>query len=354
MYIYFILFMIITVLRVVCKKNKKIFCILVGFFLWLLLALRSIEVGLYDTKAVYYREFSLLLNMSFHQILTYEWMQYKGFYFIMKFLSLIIENYQFIIAVLAIPYVYSTMKFIENKSLSPFFSTIIYISLYYMYATFLLKQVIAIGILLFSIKQIENRNFFKFALIVIFASFFHQTALIFLIAYPFALFNKFSSKNYIYIVIAIFLSQISNIFILDILKQSDKISFLIEHNIYSVDSEVSMFGLVITVAILMYGHFYRNKAIKDNKYDYNWDIYLNISTLGSMLFACSNVVAEFYRVALYFSIVNIIIMPNFITKEKDKGLRQFELFIFVIIFITYFFTRTINNVNANPYLFFWN
>lgn len=353
MIVYAIMFCLIITSRVLFRKNKN-FIVVTGFLLWLLLALRSVDMGLYDTKAVYYRNYKLLLDMSFGQIIEYRWMSDKCFYFVMKITSIILENYQLTIAVLAIPYVYGTIKFIEKKSLNPFLSVIVYISLYYMYATFLLRQVIAMGILLFSIDQIEKKNIKKFILIVLIAWLFHKTAIVFLIAYPFALYNKFSFKNYVYILIFVVLSKFCNTIILSIVKNVDSISFSIENNLYSLDNQVSMFGLFITICILLFGHFYRNKAIKSKKYNEDWDIYLNISTLGSMMYACSSTVAEFYRMALYFSLINIIIISNFITKEDDDKIRIIEMFIFVLIFISYFFTRTINNINANPYLFFWS
>ena len=83
MIVYFIFFLIILILRCVCKKDKVFSC-LTGVMLWGLLACRSIEVGLYDTKAVYYSAFNMLTEMSFFEIIKYRWMDDKIFYFLMK------------------------------------------------------------------------------------------------------------------------------------------------------------------------------------------------------------------------------------------------------------------------------
>lgn len=324
--------------------------------LWGILALRSVDIGLYDTKEVYFYYFEMLGSMNFLEILKYRWMDDKIFYIGMKAIKIIVDNYQICIAILAIPFVYSTVKFIEKKSDNPFFSFVVYIALYYMYGTFLLRQVIAIGIILFSIDYIENKKIIKFIMVVLIASLFHKTALIFLIAYPFCFYNKFGLKNYIYIILSLVFSYIFNDFVIYFLKEFDftnKIEFALNNGLYTINGDISMFGLVITVSLLIFASYYRKIAIKNKIYDYNKDVYLNISTLGSMMYACSGIISEFYRVALYFSIINILLISNFIIYEKKVYIRRFEKYVIFMLFVFYFLARTINNVNANPYLFFW-
>lgn len=355
MIVYFICFMFLLLFNIF-SKNKKTFVFLTGMMLWGILALRSIEIGLYDTKTVYFSYFEMLEKMNFLEILKYRWMDDKIFYILMKIIKIIMNNYQVCIAILAIPFVYYTVKFIEKKSENPLLSFIVYIALYYMYGTFLLRQVIAIGIVLLSIDYIENKKFNKFFVIVCIAALFHRTAIIFLIAYPFARYNKFGIKNYIYIILTLFFAYIGDKFVIFFLKTFDftnKIEFALNNNLYTVNGDISMFGLVITVCLLIFASYYRYLAIKRKNYDYKNDIYLNISTLGSMMYACSSIITEFYRVALYFSIINILLVSNFIIYEKNIYIKRAEKYLIILLFVIYFFTRTINNVNANPYMFFW-
>lgn len=355
MIVYFIFFVIMLLFRVFCKKEKS-FLSIIGLMLWGLLAFRSINLGLYDTKTVYFSAYNMLTKMNIIDIFEYRWMDDKLFYIVMKVINLLFNNYQICIAILAMPFVYITVKFIEKNSKNAFWSLIVYISLYYMYGTFLLRQVIAIGIILLSIRFIEEKDLKKFVIVVLLASLFHKTALIFLISYPFAVFNRYGYKNYFYILISLLISFNLGEIIIEVLKRLDftnKIALSINNNLYTINGEISMFGLIITVSMLTFANYYRKVAIRNKEYDYRNDVYLNISTLGSVLYTFSKVISEFYRGALYFSIVNILLISNFICYEKDIRVRRVEKFILYIIFVLYFLTRTINNVNANPYIFFW-
>ena len=280
---YILLFIILIILKYICKENKKLFCIFSGIILWSLLALRSINIGLNDTSELYKPFFENINNMNIKEIIEYKWMSDKMFYILMKIISLFTKNFQIVLAILAIPYVFFTVYIIEKKSKNPLLSVILYISMYYMYATFLLRQVFAIGIILFSIQYIEKNNFIKFALTVFIASLFHKTALIFLIAYPFSLKNKYGLKNYVYIFSSLFIGISLKKIILYILPIIDftgrvKIGFL--YNSYSVDNKVSMFGLFILIIILLISNYYYKSMKKQS--NENIDILFNISTLGAV------------------------------------------------------------------------
>ncbi len=354
MIIYILLFIILICLKYICKDNKKLFCLLAGIILWSLLAFRSINIGVTDTSKLYKPFFEKLINMNLNDIFAYKWMSDKAFYILMKFISLFTKNFQIVLAILAIPYVFFSMYIIEKKSPNPLLSVIIYVSLYYMYATFLLRQVFAVGIILFSLQYIEKKDFKRFLITVLIASLFHVTALIFLLVYPFALKNKYGIKNYIYILIAFIISiSLKKIilFILPIIDFTGRIKTGFIYSSYSSDGKISMFGLLILIVILLFSnHYYQKMKENDKK---NTDILFNISTLGAVFFALSKILTEFYRVSIYFSIVNILLLPMALNKENDQKKKKYFEIAIIILFILYFLFRTINNVNANPYMFFW-
>jgi len=352
MIIYIISISLILISAYLFRNNKKWICIISGIILWGLLAFRNIKIGLYDTENVYLPYFNMILDMNFIDIFLYEFMSDKGFYVIMKIISIITKNYQICIAIFAVPFIYLITRQVYMDSKNILFSIIIFIALYYAYAFFLLRQVIAMGIIVYSYKYIRDKKIIKFILTVIVASLFHGTALIFLIAYPICNYIKAGDKNYI----AIFGAFIIGRHILDILLKIftiipifDRYVYSIENGFYSTESAPSIWGLIMTVLILSVSHFFYKKSEKE---DGEMNILLNLSTLGSIFYCFSASIAEFYRIALYFSIFNILLLPNALNLCENKKIRYAINIIAIIAFIGYFFVRTIFNTNIYPYIFF--
>lgn len=352
MIIYIMYFLIIISLAITFHKNKKVFCIITGIMLWLLLALRSINIGINDTKNIYMPMFNNMVNITIIDIFKDKNMQDFLFWISMKIISVITSNFQICIAILAIPYIFFVMKTIYKYSQDCLISVILFMALYYMYSTFLLRQVIAVGILIMSYKYIVEQDIKKFILCLVVATLFHRTALIFLVAYPFCKYNKFDYKNYIYIFGMLVISKFFINDILELLMKFDftnKVEMAITHNIYTVNGQISYFGLFITVAILFISRTF-GKGLKEKK---EFDTLCNLSTLGSAIFTLSNVVVEFYRVSVYFSIFNILLLPMALNNMKDQRTRIIFKTLVIIFAIIYFCTRTVNNVNSNPYMFWW-
>lgn len=352
MFWYIILIMIIIFFGIFFKKNKKLFCISSGIMLWGMLAFRNLQIGLHDTLYVYKPFFETIRISSFYALMNSFRTEDVGFTFSSKILSYVITNYQIYIAIMAIPFIYLIVRFIYKKSESPLMSIIIFVSLYYLYGTFLLRQVIAIAILTLAMGAIEEKKAKKFIIYVIIASLFHKTALIFFIAYPFAKHNKFGKKNYLFILVAYILATFFFQYIFRIIPYLDftgKIESSIKYEIYDTNGKVSLFGLFINVVIILFCDFlYKDKS------DYKINVYLNIATLGAIFFTFSRMISECYRISLYFSIINVILIPYVCIRIEDKNKRLLLKSVLSMMFIVYFLVRTINNVNANPYIFFFN
>lgn len=360
MLIYVVVLVIIFLSSYFLKNNKKKFCIVTGVILWGLLAFRNISMGLNDTENVYYPFFRKILDMSFGDIFEYRFMSDKGFYILMKIISIFTNNYQICIAILAIPFVFFIMYGIYKYSEDPLLSTVIFVSLYYAYSFFLLRQVIAMGIMFYSYKYIKERNVVKFICANIIASIFHNTSLIFLIAYPICNYVKYGYKNYFAIIICyiigknifgILIQVISNISILD------RYMYSISNGYYATQKDFSVWGLIITVLILITSAFFYKKGEangdenKDNNQDKSLNVLLNLSTLGSIMYCFTSAISEFYRISLYFSIFNILLLPNALKECKDRKEINIIKKILIILFLGYFFTRTIFNTGIYPYTF---
>lgn len=348
MLIYVFLVFLLLLFRIIFQKKDKYFCVSAGLLLYLIVALRSISLGINDTSGVYLSTFYQALNSTWKQLFTFILPDRVPFLFLTKFITIFTKNYHVYLAILAVPYIFSVTKLINDYSRMKLLSFICFLSLYYFYSFFLLRQVLAMSFTIWSYKYIKEGNITKFILCVIVASLFHITALIFLLAYPFARKNKFGLKNYLYILVSLLISYYAAPEIIKLIGQFiPKLGSWIYNGVYSTDKSVSMFGLFITVSILAFCHITRKRGQE------NSDILYNLSTLGSIIFALSNVVAEFYRVSIYFSIFNVLLISETIPKLTIKNNRIILLIGIIIFLLLYLFLRTINNVNANPYVFYW-
>ena len=106
--------------------------------------------------------------------------------------------------------------------------------------------------------------------------------------------------------------------------------------------------MIITILILGVSYYFYRKSKKE---DEEINILLNLSTLGSIYYCFSASIAEFYRIALYFSVFNILLLPNALNLCEDKKIKNIMTIGAMIAFIGYFFVRTIFNTNIYPYIF---
>lgn len=92
---------------------------------------------------------------------------------------------------------------IYRYSPSPYWSYVIYIAMgFYIFTFNGLKQTIAMAFLVLAMMQIIKRKPIRFVILVLIAVLFHYTALVFIIAYPFA--NKKIDRLYFVLVAAMF------------------------------------------------------------------------------------------------------------------------------------------------------
>lgn len=108
-----------------------------------------------------------------------------GFAYLTKLIYVVTDgDYQMFVTILMLFVVFSYMRFISRYSPSPIQSILYFLGLLYFTLLFdVLKQSIAMSILLFAFDAIFEKKPLKFSAIVILASLFHFPALVFLPAY---------------------------------------------------------------------------------------------------------------------------------------------------------------------------
>ena len=355
MIVYIFLLTCIIVARITIE-DKKIFCIISGSLLYLLVALRSINIGLSDTSQTYLNNFNWIRASSLQDILNNTPSSSSiVFNLFTKFIQLFTSNYHIYIAVIGIPYILAVTYLIQKYSKYPLLSYMFFIAYYYLYSFFLVRQVLAMSFVIFSFKYLKEKKFIKFVSLILIASLFHSSAIFVLIAYPFCHFVKFGVKNYIFIFLAyVFATSLKGVIFRLISLYSPLTSSYIENGIYGTSDGVFTFSILINVLLITLGY------IANKKVNYDDNILYNLATLGSIVLCFTPIVTEFYRLSLYFNVFNVILISNDMINLKDseilkdKRIKGLIYVVFLSFLVFYFFTKSINNMNANPYFFYWS
>ena len=330
----------IRLLLLLKSSVKKVFVFIAGFLLFLISAFRSINFG---PDAIGYEASYLLLQYRSLSELWNNVLTNTGkdpfFDLFAKLISLTGVNYQIWVAIIAGLFCYSVTKLIRNYSNEPYISFIALISLGYFYFSLTgLRQTIALSFIILSYKYLRERRKFSFILLVLIGSLFHSSAIIFLIAYPLAS-MKVGWKHIVGVTIALILAYFFRGSVITLL------SFFIKsgnyENYLSREVTLTISGFIIQFAIYLFCIFFKEDILKsDNS---NLSLY-NLLFLGIVFQVFAAVIAEFFRVSMYFSIFGIILIPKAIASIKDKNILAITyLLVFLALVLYIFWTGSFND-----------
>lgn len=359
MEIYLIEYLIIAI---VCflYYNKKISinaCIFICCTtLWFIVGLRHTSLGLVDTEKVYMNHFYSILNGGLSEInLGKDTMFYNITYIFIKIFG---NKPHLYLLLMSFPYIFSVGHLIKKYSKNIFLSFIIFTSMQYFEISFtIMRQVIAMSILLFSLNYLKDKKILKFIVIVLIASLFHQMAVIFIFAYPFMHLKPKSRIRLIILgVISFFL--IAKFYPSLIWKAAN---FLFENNNryshYASVGNTRTTSLVLFSTCLLFsclGLFYIKKKKTKNSEELDMDqVLLSLSFLATMFAPGTIIITEFSRIAYFFGIYNVCMVPNAITYEKNKNTRFIINTVLTIVLVVYFIFFLGPGVNIIPYKFYW-
>ena len=341
--------LIIVVLGIVFKTNnekgKKAFIVCSMMILFLEAALRHSSVG--GDLIGYLNMYELYSHYSFDEMLklfTLSDFKDPTYYLTGWIISHIFKSDQWWLVIIATLFNGSITWLIWRESKIPLISIIMFIALgYYEFSLTGLRQTISIAILVFSFYFLKERRPVPFVLMVILASLYHQTALVFLLIYPFA--NVKIGKYHIiaamvaFVVLYAFRAQLLTI-LSDTLQEERYQGYT-----SGEANTLTMSGFVIQMIIFVYNLFYYKKVIKKNK---KVIILYNLAFVGLMFQLYASFIAEMFRISMYFSVFNIVLVPLTTMEEENKNIRMLITFGLILILLLYTFKEGIT-----PYRFFW-
>lgn len=345
-----ILLLYFPIKKIFKKKYKLVYCVLVGIFLFSILACRDISMGV-DLKKLYipyFRKISQFTNFSqlfdFCKQVDTEILYYFINYIVLKFTT----NYHIYLAIVSLPFIFLISRYIYKYSNNSILSFLIFISLnYYCYAFSALRHTMAAALLLLSYDFIIKKQKWKFILCVLIAFLFHRSALIFLIAYP--LCNlKINIKQFFLIFLSLALSLLLKDSILKLIFTIFNDGHFSHYKDINSNLGLTFFFINLLIYLFMCYFLRNNDSERENQ------VNLNLQCLCVCFSALVPMFSEMLRISFFFGIFACCGLPNAISNIKYKNKRNLLNCALGVIFIFYFLNFTLNNNNLVPYVSFFN
>lgn len=360
LFLLFIVFLGVGVDHSITKSKR--YCTIVFLAMWLIVGLRHTSLGLTDTEWVYVPLIKRCINMDFGEIYRYFSTSDYGFYFCVKLISFISKDIHFILFVLAAPFLFATARIIYKYSKIKWLSFLLFFGLGYFGSSFyLLRQVTAVALVMYSLDYLYDRKLIKFTIVILIASLFHQTAVVFLIAYPMS-FIKVSWKNIASIPICFWLSvALKNSFLKYVfITLSYVMKDTSRYDNYMTDgSSLSLteFFIFILIILMVYLLYYKN-IFGSSKIEHSdqgeMQILFNVILIGVCMLPFTLLLGEMSRLASYFSVFSILLLPNVVQESvSTRNNKVIILSALASIFTLYFLFARLENSNLIPYSFFW-
>ena len=324
--------------------DKKLFLFLCGTFLFLMIALRSKDVGSTDSFN-YYNTWEKVRPLSFQEFTEFqdEGSMEKGFVLLIWLLSKVFYYPQFVFVCTGALFTFAICKFLYNNCDDLVLGFVMYITLgTYTFIVQGMRQACAMSICLLSVEFCKKRKFIPFLLLIVLAYQFHMTSFVFVVVY-FIYGLKIDYKS---------LSAVGIGVVLLYIFKSKLIAFM--NNL--IDTEygstvkgggfvaVAVYVIIVAVALVFSDEKLRN--------DKNYSFFFYLSVLGMVIYLLryfGTQAAE--RVSFYFLPMQAIVLPAVI-KNFDLKSRRLILLPVICLCILLFMYR-LRGSDLLPYYFFW-
>lgn len=350
MLVYIIMLVLSVILSMVAQKyknNKKIYVLFAIFSAIPFIIVTAIR---YDVGTDYFYRYIYDYNLlqAGQKVTNLE----IGFKFIHK-IALLLNNSQLIFVISAI-FITSFIFFtIYRDSKNPITSIILYfIGAFFFQSLNMVRQYMAMSVILCSYKYIINREWIKFSICMITSILFHVTSIIFIaIILLIYLINKIMKKNIhvdIRIVIPLILllvlcePVIRNLiyFVLSGTRFKTYINSIYDHG----DLQIIPFTINLTLYLWM---IYITKKYKNNDIS-KINFFINMQIFALICIALGKTSMLALRLAYYFSIFQIISIPYFLNKIKKISKKEYMAYLTIIVIIfssSLLWTHVIHNAD---------
>lgn len=336
MFFYFglVLFLIVFSFSRFKYKDYFVFVILLFF-----MACRGENVGV-DLEN-YLPTYSWARSMSWEEYF-YNVNMERGFLLLNKFMSFFWSTSRGYIVLTSILMMWLLKRYVEQYSEDKIFSYILYIMLGYYGMSFnIIRQMLAVLVLLQSLEYIRNRNFKKFICIYLIAVMVHYTAVVFIILY----FIYPIKINKLYIGICLFISICNLLFASKLLTMLIKVFPRYENRYSAIMTSEEGYKLLIVYFLLVLSILFFKVQTQ-----YKYKIFCHMILITLVLQSLSTGFALFVRVVVYFSISLIIIIPSLFFRDKNQKILE-KIIFYTLILVFYCYVLKVDKDGVVPYIF---
>lgn len=365
---YIVLCVVILIVEAI-THNKWAVCF-GAFGLWFLLAFRNLSMGLSDTLGTYRSIYNNARFLPWSQVMfsnNYP-RSFIPFVFFTKFCQLWIGSYKAFVIFLAFLTVIPVCYVIYRYSVNPTISLFIYIGIFYGYDFYLLRQMLALSVIVsICYPALWRRHFGRFLMGAFVAACVHPTAAVVVLLLPFACVPFTPTACFLLLCISLLGAALPSL-VIRLIGAVDFTGMIVKNigqGIYSEGSgHIPLSFLLYASALflcLISLAFYVNKISNERlllrgdvetiTYDkYNqwmlWSLGVGVLFQGFV-----GTVVEFYRIALYFLPAVLFLVPKRIEEMADTRKRDAVSFALCILMASYALAISMRNTGCIPYRF---
>lgn len=272
-----------------------------------------------------------------------------GYLAINIFIKFINGNFQLLSLVMITTIFIFILKTIAYYDLSSSMMIFIYLIFFYQISMNITRQAIAMSLVMYSYKYLEKRDFWKYSGYILISCLFHYSSLIMFpvfFIFPHLVLSKKNIRNILILIFSVLLISVN---FEEIINLFFKIPQLSTYRRYlEVPAENPDFGYLIRyspiLAISFYLHLMNEIETRYSKYEALFIINL---LLKSTIFLGSQFLS---RIALYFELSLIILIPYYFKKLSNKKNYILWIFLFVYLLVNWLFVYILkNNHGTYPY-----
>lgn len=346
------------------KENSefdKYYLIVISILFYLQFALRSNFIG-NDTIA-YVLLYENLQAIDYTEVMLWIGRFEIGYLYFSKIISDIFTSPQFLFVVSGLIIIPAYSVFIYKYSKLIWLSVFLYFTLRYFDENMnILRQALAICFILYSYSFLRKKRLIRFLICVFLASLFHKSAIVFILAWSINLIRI--RNNYFFI----FLLGIIVSFIIAPIVTNFLFKYEIVHSYY-IDSDYLESGklgpalsLIVSSLIFLFCLFTRSYKIanfdrKTNEIIYDNNSMLFLQMLGVFILIFNLYFSILGRVAMYFNLFSIILLPNSVKCIRNRNNYILCVSAILVLFIFYYWVIVTFRPDWNkvyPYEFYFS
>lgn len=320
------------------QKSQRILTFLFIVFLqwWLIASLRDISVG-WDTPT--YESYFIEIN-NFNLLVCISVLRLEPLYIALNNIvgSISIDFRIFLCVVACIIYGLIIYR-IRRYSRIIWLSCWLFVAFgFYNFSINILRQSIALAVIIYSFEYIVERRFWKFICCVIIATLFHYTAIVFIVTY-FIYKIPTNPKNFVLLITGVLITIALLLpYFMDII-----ISFNPYYNQHIGENSNKGYGMMAMLSATSICSLILLNKKQLNRYDQLWMVMIFLAT-AFQCFALK--ISILVRVVYYWQISIIFLFPTILKLTKSSNRLLIGSFV-IIVSILYYALYSINSGDVN-------